>query len=91
MILAVYVVDILLIGRYTMGIAETKIFLGDFAYQKNKLVLSQRKYALDLLQEAALFGKTLCYERYGATKILLGDGICLLEEQIGTITEKICI
>ena len=34
-----------------------RYFLGiEFAYQSGKLVLSQRKYALDLLQETGLLG-----------------------------------
>ena len=34
--------------RYSLGI--------EFAYQSGKLALSQRKYALDLLQETGLLG-----------------------------------
>ena len=47
-----------LIFKHTLCDLKTpQYFLGiEFAYQSGKLALSQRKYALDLLQETGLLG-----------------------------------
>ena len=41
---------------------EAKIFSWDnlFAYQKHDLLLSQRKYTLDLLEETSMLGVQTC-------------------------------
>ena len=66
-ILAVYVDDIIQIGSDSIGILETKEYLGkhfiikdmgipryflgiEFAHKKDKMVMSQKKYALNLLE-----------------------------------------
>ena len=68
MILEVYVDYILLTRSDTTGIMETKEYLRrqfvtkdtsswiEFAYDKDKMVLLQRKYVVDLLQEIGLLG-----------------------------------
>jgi len=62
---AIYVDNILLTGGDSAGIVETKMylkrrpkyFLGiEVAHQKYSVLLSQRKYALDLLEETRFLG-----------------------------------
>ena len=69
-VLTIYVDDILLTGNdeaatkaylqmhfVIRDLKTPRYFLGiEFAYQSGKLALSQRKYALDLLQETRLLG-----------------------------------